>query len=168
MAPSNPRWRSSADIRHPGSLTDLAGEERLARVLLEELVDQRQQLAVVGHTGDQRRFGAAPLVLARTPLAGLEVLQIPLQLGQLGSLPLGSAGQQRWQQALDGLDVLWVGVRCDGTVAAGREIARGDRVPGMAASQAEVVHQGVFYDVEVDTTHTEALACARAIAGHVS
>jgi chloramphenicol 3-O phosphotransferase len=80
----------------------------------------------------------------------------------------GAAGQQRWQKALDGLDVLWVGVRCDGAVAAGREIARGDRVQGMAASQAEVVHQGVFYDVEVDTTHTEALACARAIAAHVS
>jgi chloramphenicol 3-O phosphotransferase len=63
--------------------------------------------------------------------------------------------------------VLWVGVRCDGAVAAGREIARGDRVQGMAAAQAEVVHQGVLYDVEVDTTHTEALACARAIAAHV-
>ena len=80
----------------------------------------------------------------------------------------GAAGQQRWQNARDGLDVLWVGVRCDGAVAAGREIARGDRVRGMAASQAEVVHQGVFYDVEVDTTHTEALACAQAIAAHVS
>jgi chloramphenicol 3-O phosphotransferase len=80
----------------------------------------------------------------------------------------GSAGQQRWQKAADGLDVLWVGVRCESAVAAGREIARGDRVPGMAALQAEVVHEGVFYDVEVDTTHTEALACARAIAAHVS
>jgi chloramphenicol 3-O phosphotransferase len=80
----------------------------------------------------------------------------------------GPAGQQRWQKAVDGLDVLWVGVRCDDAVAAGREIARGDRVQGMAASQAEVVHQGVFYDVEVDTTHTEALACAQAIAAHVS
>ena len=39
---------------------------------------------------------------------------------------------------------------------------------GMAAAQAEMVHEGVFYDVEVDTTHTEALACARAVAAHVS
>ena len=36
--------------------------------------------------------------------------------------------------------------------------------PAMAASQAEVVHQGVAYDLQVDTTHAEALACARAIA----
>jgi chloramphenicol 3-O phosphotransferase len=80
----------------------------------------------------------------------------------------GATGQQRWQRALGGLDVLWVGVRCDGAVAAGRELARGDRVQGMAASQAELVHEGVVYDVEVDTTHTEALVCAQAIAAHVS
>ncbi len=80
----------------------------------------------------------------------------------------GPGSQQRWQMAADGLDVLWVGVRCEGTVAAGREVARGDRVPGMAASQADVVHEGVHYDVEVDTTRTEALVCARTIAAHVT
>ena len=76
----------------------------------------------------------------------------------------GAASQQRWQKALDGLPVLWVGVRCEGAVAAAREVARGDRVTGMAQSQAAVVHQGVVYDVEVDTTHAESLECARAIA----
>jgi len=80
----------------------------------------------------------------------------------------GAVSQQRWQQALGALRVLWVGVRCDGAVAASREIARGDRPAGMAESQAEVAHQGVTYDVEVDTTHTEALDCARAIAACVT
>jgi chloramphenicol 3-O phosphotransferase len=79
----------------------------------------------------------------------------------------GATSQQRWRKALAGLDVLWVAVRCDSAVAAGRELARGDRVHGMAVSQAEVVHQGVVYDLEVDTTHTESLACARIIAAHV-
>ncbi|MFG1941619.1 chloramphenicol phosphotransferase CPT [Nonomuraea sp. NPDC048826] len=79
----------------------------------------------------------------------------------------GAASQRRWREALAGLDVLWVGVRCDSAVAAGREIARGDRVGGMAALQAEVVHEGVVYDLVVDTTHTESLACARVIAEHV-
>jgi chloramphenicol 3-O phosphotransferase len=37
----------------------------------------------------------------------------------------------------------------------------------MAASQAELVHQDVLYDPQVDTTHTEALDCARAIAACV-
>ncbi|MEJ3749279.1 chloramphenicol phosphotransferase CPT [Actinomycetes bacterium KLBMP 9797] len=81
---------------------------------------------------------------------------------------LGGAGsQQRWQKVLTGLDVLWVGVRCDSAVAAGREIARGDRVRGMAVSQAEMVHQGVAYDLEVDTTHTESLTCARTVAAQL-
>jgi chloramphenicol 3-O phosphotransferase len=78
-----------------------------------------------------------------------------------------AASQRRWRNALDGLDVLWVGVRCQSAAAAAREVARGDRVTGIAASQAEVVHEGVVYDLEVDTTHTESLDCARAIAAHV-
>lgn len=76
----------------------------------------------------------------------------------------GSSSQQRWLDALGDLPTLWVAVRCDPVVAAGREIARGDRVPGMAASQAAVVHEGVRYDAEVDTTHTEAVECARIVA----
>jgi chloramphenicol 3-O phosphotransferase len=79
----------------------------------------------------------------------------------------GAVSQQRWQKVLAGLDVLWVAVRCDGAVAAGRELARGDRIQGMATSQAGIVHQGVVYDLEVDTTHTEALECARVIAAQV-
>lgn len=80
----------------------------------------------------------------------------------------GAASQQRWREAVAGLAVLWVGVRCDSAVAAGREVARGDRTEGMAASQATVVHEGVSYDLEVDTTRTESLACARTIATRVS
>jgi len=41
-------------------------------------------------------------------------------------------------------------------------------VTGMAASQAQTVHKGVVYDIEVDTSHTEPLACARAIAARVT
>ena len=80
----------------------------------------------------------------------------------------GAASQARLRDALDGLAVLWVGVRCEGPAAAAREIARGDRVRGMAAAQAELVHHGVTYDLEVDTTHTELLTCARTIASHIA
>ncbi|MFI0087983.1 chloramphenicol phosphotransferase CPT [Streptomyces bobili] len=79
----------------------------------------------------------------------------------------GAASQQRWQKALGDVPVLWVGVRCDSAVAAGREIARGDRVRGMAASQADAVHHEVIYDLEVDTSRTESLECALAIADRV-
>ncbi len=38
---------------------------------------------------------------------------------------------------------------------------------GMAASQADVVHQGVVYDLQVDTAHSEALECARVVAARL-
>ena len=79
----------------------------------------------------------------------------------------GAASQRQWQEALDPLPVLWVGVRCHPEVAAAREIARGDRVLGMARSQADLVHQGMAYDLEVDTAQLEALECARIIAAHI-
>ncbi|GIJ11022.1 putative O-phosphotransferase [Micromonospora andamanensis] len=98
--------------------------------------------------------------VAATVGAGAHVIVDDVFLGGAGS-------QQRWRAVLDGLDVLWVGVRCAAEVAAGREIARGDRVRGMAAAQADSVHQGVVYDVEVDTTHTESIVCARTIAARL-
>ncbi|MFF2508057.1 chloramphenicol phosphotransferase CPT [Streptomyces sp. NPDC058067] len=79
----------------------------------------------------------------------------------------GPDSQQRWRKALGDLGVLWVGVRCESAIAAGREVARGDRVRGMAAAQAEAVHEGITYDMEVDTAHTESLVCARAVAARV-
>ncbi len=79
----------------------------------------------------------------------------------------GAVAKERVRSRLDGLEVLWVGVYCDPTIATGREIARGDRVRGMAARQAEIVHRGVEYDIEVDTSHTESLDCARVIAAGV-
>ncbi|MEU9311431.1 chloramphenicol phosphotransferase CPT [Streptomyces sp. NPDC048256] len=98
--------------------------------------------------------------VAATVRAGARVVIDDVFLG-------GAASRQEWRQVLAGLDVLWVGVRCESAVAAGRELARGDRVPGMAAAQADLVHQDVDYDLEVDTTHTESLDCAQAIAARI-
>lgn len=80
----------------------------------------------------------------------------------------GAESQARLRAQLNGLSVLWVGVHCDAEVAAGREIARGERVVGGAATQSTSVHEGVTYDLEVDTTSTESLESARIIAGQVS
>ncbi len=108
-----------------------------------------------------RRLEAAWTVgIAAMAGAGARIIVDEVFLG-------GAASQQRWQDALDGLRVLWVGVRCEPVVAEAREIARGDRVAGMATSQADLVHRGVVYDIEVDTTHSEALDCAREIAARV-
>jgi chloramphenicol 3-O phosphotransferase len=80
----------------------------------------------------------------------------------------GGASQQRVAAALSGLPVVWVGVRCAPDVATARERARPDRVVGMARVQAEQVHEGVSYDLVVDTTATSAADCARAIASHLA
>lgn len=79
----------------------------------------------------------------------------------------GSESQVRTRGYFEGLTILWVGVRCPADIAAGRELTRGDRVVGMAASQAEIVHAGVTYDVEVDTSRAESIECARIIASKV-
>lgn len=80
----------------------------------------------------------------------------------------GIDAYHRWQVALEGLQVLWVGVFCDPVVASAREYNRGDRVIGMAALQATVVHLGMNYDVKVDTTEVAAEECARIVAQRIN
>ena len=79
----------------------------------------------------------------------------------------GRTSQNRWRAPLEGLRVLWVGVRCEPGIAAEREASRSDRNVGMAVSQAEVVHEGVLYDVEVDTSYRSPPECARILATHI-
>jgi chloramphenicol 3-O phosphotransferase len=76
----------------------------------------------------------------------------------------GGDSQARLLIALTGLAVLWVGVRCDAAVAEARELRRSDRVKGLARDQAERVHEGVRYDIVVDTTEAWPADCARLIA----
>ena len=78
----------------------------------------------------------------------------------------GPAAQQRWREALRDLAVGWVGVRCAPEIATARETSRGDRVPGMAAGQAESVHTGISYDLVVDTDRTDAVELARTVRAH--
>lgn len=79
----------------------------------------------------------------------------------------GASSQQRWRSAAGDVETVFVGVYCDPAVAAGRELARGDRARGMAEQQAYVVHEGVTYDVEIDSAHTESVECARAIVDYL-
>jgi chloramphenicol 3-O phosphotransferase len=61
--------------------------------------------------------------------------------------------QRRWATSLAGTDVVWVAVRCAPEVATSREAERGDRPAGVAGRNAERVHRGVEYDIDVDTSH---------------
>lgn len=76
----------------------------------------------------------------------------------------GAVSQARSQTALGDLAVSWVGVQCNPAVAEQREALRPDhRDAGMAALQAQQVHQDVVYDVQVDTSRTSARECAKSI-----
>ncbi|WP_175047893.1 chloramphenicol phosphotransferase CPT [Microlunatus speluncae] len=79
----------------------------------------------------------------------------------------GPHSQGRWRAALEGIDVLWVGIRCDPDVAEAREKGRGDRPVGMARQQAELVHRGVAYDLEVDSSVLTPAAAAEVIRARV-
>ena len=75
----------------------------------------------------------------------------------------GPSAQQRWRVALAGVPAGWVGVRCEPAIAAEREHQRGDRTTGMADQQAEAVHLGIDYDLEVDSTRKPPDVLAREV-----
>ena len=86
-------------------------------------------------------FQAAVAALARS---GVNVLVDDITVD-------GFTDQERWNQVLQDLEVCWIGVHCAPEVAAAREAGRGGGLSGIAHHQAQSVHEGVRYDVEVDT-----------------
>jgi chloramphenicol 3-O phosphotransferase len=80
----------------------------------------------------------------------------------------GRSSQERLAVALSGVPVVWVGVRCEPDTAEARERLRPDRVAGMARLQAERVHDGVVYDLVVDTTAEAAAACAKVVGTYLA
>lgn len=80
----------------------------------------------------------------------------------------GRSSQERLAAALSDLPVVWVAIRCAPEVAATRECSRSERVAGMARRQAERVHEGVVYDLVVDTIASSITDCARLIASRVA
>jgi chloramphenicol 3-O phosphotransferase len=76
----------------------------------------------------------------------------------------GARSQDRLGDALDGHRVAWVAVTCEFEVATNRERVRGDRVVGMYERQATRVHDGVHYDLVLDTTSRSPEDLARTVA----
>lgn len=65
--------------------------------------------------------------------------------------------------ALEGLDVLFVGLNCCEETLQRREAARAGRFPGTAIRQAERVHRHALYDLELDTGALSAEQAANTI-----
>jgi chloramphenicol 3-O phosphotransferase len=68
-----------------------------------------------------------------------------------------------WRSELAGLEWLLVGVMAPLHVLEERERARGNRITGEARFQFGVIHNGVEYDVTVDTARQSPEDCARTI-----
>jgi chloramphenicol 3-O phosphotransferase len=66
-------------------------------------------------------------------------------------------------EVLAGLPVLFVGVRCPLAVAERREAARGDRYLGSVRAVYDAIHVPGVYDLEVDTSVLDPVACAQLI-----
>lgn len=79
----------------------------------------------------------------------------------------GGRSQDRLRQSLAGRAIAWIGVTCDDDTAMQRERDRGDRVVGGYERQSKRVHEGVFYDLVVDTTFGTPHELARQIADHI-
>ncbi|RJF73839.1 chloramphenicol phosphotransferase [Deinococcus cavernae] len=99
--------------------------------------------------------------VAHTARCGVNVIIDDVFLG-------GPAAQARWQEALLDLRVLCVGVHCQPEVGEAREQARGDRVTGMHRQQAQIVHQGVQYDLEVDSAASTPAALAQLVVARLN
>lgn len=70
-----------------------------------------------------------------------------------------------WRSELTDVEVLLVCVVAPVHVLEQRETARGNRISGEARAQVGLIHDGIEYDVVVDTSRQSPDDCARAILG---
>jgi chloramphenicol 3-O phosphotransferase len=68
------------------------------------------------------------------------------------------------REALAGIAVTYVGIRCPVEMLENRERARADAVVGQARGHSDVVYANMRYDVEVDTSRMSANEAAKVIA----
>ncbi|NAW64058.1 hypothetical protein CAG70_04520 [Photobacterium halotolerans] len=73
-----------------------------------------------------------------------------------------------WQSVLAGCNCLYIGVTCSDESLRLRERKRGDRLPGSAIEQASRVHQGISYDLTVNTDRLSASECAETIKRYIA
>ena len=66
-------------------------------------------------------------------------------------------------QVFEGVDVIFVGVRCPMDVINKREKARPGRFPGTALGHMDICHSHDDYDVDVDTSHDSPARCAEKV-----
>jgi chloramphenicol 3-O phosphotransferase len=72
-----------------------------------------------------------------------------------------------WERCLEGLEPIWVAVRCPLEVAEARELTRGDRAIGLARAQHDVVHRDISYAFAIDTGDLTAIQARETLRRHL-
>ncbi len=75
----------------------------------------------------------------------------------------GNDKVREWKDALQGFDVLLIGITRDLFELQSRELQRKDRMVGSSTGQFPVVHKDVLYGPVVDTTHDSIQKCTHKI-----
>ncbi|MEV4556250.1 chloramphenicol phosphotransferase [Kitasatospora sp. NPDC049285] len=151
--------------------TSSSGKSSIARELLDILDDGVFfHMAVDGFNAmrTKREFGAEELdvALRRTRMGFHRSVAAMAEVGN--DIVVDHVLSEPWR-LLDCLtvlrpeDVVFVGVHCPLDELVRRELARGDRPPGLAAHQYGLVHAHGDYDLECDTGVASPLECAQRI-----
>ncbi len=80
----------------------------------------------------------------------------------------GSREMLVWKNLLPDYDCCYIGVFCSLEKLIEREKARGERALGSAAEQYFRTHEGIEYDISVDTGEESIESCANRIISHIT
>ncbi|MEU4171185.1 AAA family ATPase [Streptomyces sp. NPDC026665] len=151
--------------------TSSSGKSSVARELLDVLDDGVFfHLAVDGFNAmrTKRTLGEEELetALRRTRMGFHRSIAAMAEVGN--DVVVDHVLSERWRlldclSVLPAEDVLFVGVHCPLEELVRREQARGDRPPGLAAHQYDLVHRHGDYDLECDTSRLSPRECAERI-----
>ena len=103
-------------------------------------------VVTVGDAG-RRLYAAYRRSIAAWAWQGFDVM--------VDDVAFDAAAVEDWAEALAGLYVSWVAIRCEPDVAEARERARADRMVGLARGLGDVVHAHARYDFEIDTSRLD-------------
>jgi chloramphenicol 3-O phosphotransferase len=145
------RWRGV-----PGAVGDRATEGCRYRIISEEpSTEARLEVGAIG----RRMLQGYHRAIAALARSGLNVI--------VEEVMISAAEWEDWTDALSGIEVCWIAVRCDVETAERREAERGDRYIGLARGTALVTHRFARYDLDFDTTARGADDLAREIVARV-
>lgn len=146
----------------PTRVNDWSGERNAVGYSFQKILDEGGQTTyrvVAGEYGAKMSpaFRAMALALARS---GLKLI--------IDDIAFGEEQVRRWRDCLRDFATLWVGVTASADTLFAREAARGDRLIGSARDQLARVHQGVTYDLFIDTTALTSEEAAEHIVAHLT